>query len=143
MADTYEKDLAQKSSLTVNDFIRVVGTDNVSYKQLVSDVAKKIIENYTGSSLAGSSQSVKSALDALNSKSVKGANKSYTVTVSAGGYTFLTDYETLGIDADRIVGYIYKAGSYPIVLQFATEGIYLFSSSAISNKSISIKYFYV
>lgn len=67
MADTYEKDLAQKSSLTVNDFIRVVGTDNVSYKQLVSDVAKKIIENYIGSSLAGSSQSVKSALDALNS----------------------------------------------------------------------------
>ena len=67
MADTYEKDLAQKSSLTVNDFIRVVGTDNVSYKQLVSDVAKKIIENYTGSSLAGSSQSVKAALDSLNS----------------------------------------------------------------------------
>lgn len=70
MADTYEKDLAQKSSLTVNDFIRVVGTDNVSYKQLVSDVAKKIIENYIGSSLAGSSQSVKSALDSLNSNSL-------------------------------------------------------------------------
>ena len=70
MADTYEQNLGQKSSLTVNDFIRVVGTDNVSYKQLVSDVAKKIIENYTGSSLAGSSQSVKSALDALNSKTI-------------------------------------------------------------------------
>lgn len=68
MADTYEKDLAQKSSLTTSDFIRVVGSDNVSYKQLVSDVAKKIIENYIGSSLAGSSQSVKSALDSLNSK---------------------------------------------------------------------------
>ena len=68
MADVYEKDLAQKSSLTTSDFIRVVGTDNVSYKQLVSDVAKKIVENYTSSSLAGSSQSVKSALDALNSK---------------------------------------------------------------------------
>lgn len=68
MVDTYEKNLAQKSSLTVNDFIRVVGTDNVSYKQLVSNVAKKIIENYIGSSLAGSSQSVKSALDSLNSK---------------------------------------------------------------------------
>ena len=86
---------------------------------------------------------LRGVLSGQNSKSVKGANKSYTVTVSAGGYTFLTDYETLGIDADRIVGYIYKAGSYPIVLQFATEGIYLFSSSAISNKSISIKYFYV
>ena len=33
MADTYEKDLGQKSSLTTSDFIRVVGSDNVSYKQ--------------------------------------------------------------------------------------------------------------
>lgn len=38
MADTYEKDLAQKSSLTTSDYIRVVGSDNVSYKQLVSNV---------------------------------------------------------------------------------------------------------
>ena len=38
MADTYEKDLAQKSSLTTSDFIRVVGSDNVSYKQSISDV---------------------------------------------------------------------------------------------------------
>ena len=68
MADIYEQNLASKSALTVNDYIRVVGSDNASYKQLVSDVAKKIIENYTGSSLAGSSQSVKSALDSLNSK---------------------------------------------------------------------------
>lgn len=38
MADTYEKDLAQKSSLTTSDYIRVVGTDNVSYKQRLVDV---------------------------------------------------------------------------------------------------------
>lgn len=37
MADTYEKDLGQKSSLTVNDFLRVVGSDNVSYKQAISE----------------------------------------------------------------------------------------------------------
>lgn len=73
MADTYEQNLSQKGTLTVSDYIRVVGSDNASYKQLVSDVAKKIIENYTGSSLAGSSQSVKSAIDALNSKA-KGFN---------------------------------------------------------------------
>ena len=36
MADTYEKDLAQKSSLTLADYVRVVGSDNVSYKQLLS-----------------------------------------------------------------------------------------------------------
>lgn len=38
MADVYEKDLAQKSSLTTSDFIRVVGSDNVSYKQRVDNV---------------------------------------------------------------------------------------------------------
>lgn len=38
MADTYEKDLAQKSSLTTSDYIRVVGSDNVSYKQGVPSV---------------------------------------------------------------------------------------------------------
>ena len=70
MADVYEQNLPSKANLTTNDYIRVVGSDNNSYKQLVSDVAKKIIENYTGSSLAGSSQSVKSALDTLNSNKV-------------------------------------------------------------------------
>ena len=38
MADTYEKDLAQKSTLTTSDFIRVVGSDNVSYKQNMNSV---------------------------------------------------------------------------------------------------------
>ena len=83
MADTYEQNLGQKTTLTVSDYIRVVGSDNASYKQLVSDVAKKIIENYTGSSLAGSSQSVKSALDALNSKS--------TSVVTFGSFSDFSD----------------------------------------------------
>lgn len=38
MADVYEQNLAQKSTLTTSDFIRVVGSDNVSYKQNVSSV---------------------------------------------------------------------------------------------------------
>lgn len=38
---------------------------------LNSNVAKWLIETYSGSSLAGSNQSVKSALDSLNSKSLK------------------------------------------------------------------------
>lgn len=80
MADTYENNLGQKSSLTTSDYIRVVGSDNASYKQLVSDVAKKIIEDYTGSSLAGSSQSVKSALDSLNSKTAYAITSSITAS---------------------------------------------------------------
>lgn len=71
MADVYEKDLAAKSSLTTSDYIRVVGSDNVSYKQLVSAVAKINIENYTGSSLGGSSRSIKSAIDAIQTQADK------------------------------------------------------------------------
>lgn len=33
MADTYEQNLAQKSAVTISDYVRLVGTDNVSYKQ--------------------------------------------------------------------------------------------------------------
>lgn len=79
MADTYfdEKDLGRKSSLSVNDFIRIVGTDNASYKQLISDVAKAIIENYSGSNVAGSNQSVKAALDSLNSNVVYSGTTSF------------------------------------------------------------------
>lgn len=36
--DTYEQNLGQKTSLTASDFIRVVGSDNVSYKQPLSDL---------------------------------------------------------------------------------------------------------
>lgn len=41
MADTYEKDLAQKPSITNADFIRVVGSDNVSYKQPMTSFPNK------------------------------------------------------------------------------------------------------
>ena len=38
MADTYERNLPSKSTLTTSDYIRVVGSDNASYKQLLSNV---------------------------------------------------------------------------------------------------------
>lgn len=63
-----ESTLTNKTTPTMTDLLRLVGSDDHSYKALVSDVAKAIIETYAGSTLAGSAQSVKSALDALNSK---------------------------------------------------------------------------
>ena len=93
MADTYEKNLTQKSTLTTSDYIRVVGSDNESYKQLVSDVAQKIIETYAGSSLAGSSQSVKSAIDSLNSNTFALVNSSLT---SIPNGSDLDSYATAG-----------------------------------------------
>ena len=101
-----ESALPQKSSVATDDFVRVVGNDSSSYKQLVSDVAKTIIENYTGSSLAGSSQSVKSALDAqknaidvLNTyKKLVRVSKSYTnIAVPSSGYVKIDSFDGLGI----------------------------------------------
>ena len=42
MADTYEKDLSAKTTMTASDYIRVVGSDNVSYKQSVNNINSTI-----------------------------------------------------------------------------------------------------
>lgn len=53
----------------------LVGGDTMEYRALVSDVAKKIIEDYAGSTLAGSAQSVQAALAALNSNLATASTK--------------------------------------------------------------------
>ena len=68
MADT-NITIPELGSLTagqVSDLL-LVTRGTTGYKMLVSDIAKTIIETYQGSSLAGSTQSVKAALDSLNS----------------------------------------------------------------------------
>lgn len=49
MPDTYEKDLSSKSSLTANDYVRIVGADNESYKQKISSLSAVILPNVTSS----------------------------------------------------------------------------------------------
>ena len=69
MADT-NITIPELGSLTagqVSDLL-LVTRGTTGYKMLVSDIAKTIIETYQGSSLAGSTQSVKAALDSLNSR---------------------------------------------------------------------------
>lgn len=55
MADTYEKDLGVKSAITASDYIRLVGSDNVSYKNTVSSVAQSL--NLNIGEIGGTSQS--------------------------------------------------------------------------------------
>jgi len=62
-----ESALSAITSITQSDFIRAVTAAGASRRVTVANLAKAIIEQYTGSSLAGSAQSVKAALDALNS----------------------------------------------------------------------------
>lgn len=55
------------ASLANGDFVRMVTAAGASRKASLQTIAQHIIENYTGSTLAGSSQSVKAAIDGLNS----------------------------------------------------------------------------
>ena len=77
------------------------GVDNGSKVEKVaySEIVKQGIENYTGTSLAGSNQSVKSAVDALNSKlTVENKNVTYTNNVdtsSSDNYTYIKKYGSL------------------------------------------------
>ena len=62
-----ESALSTLSALTNNDFIRMVSSAGASRKATLQSIAQHIIEQYAGSSLLGKQQSVKSALDELNS----------------------------------------------------------------------------
>lgn len=81
MADTYEQNLAQKSSLTKSDYIRVVGSDNVSYKQILTAVAKTITDYELNS--ADSAVNLVSG-DDLNNFKTAGTYRSSGSGVSAG-----------------------------------------------------------
>ena len=85
-----EKDLPSASGVSGTDYMREVTSGGLSYKALVADVAKYIVENYNGSSLAGSSQSVKSAVDSLNSKlgTNLGNNPNFDNATDTGFYYF-------------------------------------------------------
>lgn len=135
-----ERNLPSKTTLTTSDYIRVVGSDNASYKQLVSDVAQKIIEDYTGSSLAGSSQSVKSALDALNSKGTwrellgsKTEDGNYTLNDSYAEYRSVV-VMLFGSD-NSIASCIYPttmlitAGYRPVIEVYSNKAEIIFTSS--------------
>lgn len=65
-----EKNLTAVTSVAAADFARVVTSAGASVKATFANVAKYIVETYNGSTVAGSAQSVKSALDSLNSKTL-------------------------------------------------------------------------
>lgn len=82
-----ESALAAMTTITQSDLIRAVTAAGASRRITVANLAKAIIENYTGSSLAGSSQSVKAALDSLNSNFTGiTVTKTYPATVQISPY---------------------------------------------------------
>lgn len=82
-----ESALSLITSITQSDLVRTVTSSGASRRITVANLAKAIVESYTGSSLGGSNQSVKDAIDSLNSKNSEtitldssataGSNESY------------------------------------------------------------------
>lgn len=78
-----ESALSVISSIAQSDFVRAVTSDGNSRRVTVANLAKAIVESYTGSSLGGSQRSVKAAIDSLNSKIGSGFYTSYAVLSNA------------------------------------------------------------
>lgn len=79
-----ESALTAITAISNSDFVRAVTSAGASRRITVANLAKQIIEGYTGSSLAGSNRSVKAALDKLTI-----GFHNYQATVPAGeDYTF-------------------------------------------------------
>lgn len=74
-----EKNLTAVTSVAAADFARVVTSAGASVKATFANVAKYIVETYNGSTVAGSAQSVKSALDSLNSNRMYRSGDSVTI----------------------------------------------------------------
>ena len=109
MADVYEKDFEEKAQPAFTDFLRLIGgDDDAAYKVLVSDIAKAIIEQYTGSTIAGDDQSLQTALNAIDTgigDTAMGTTAT-TVTGAIAEHTDKIGNDTMGTTATSLTGAI-------------------------------------
>lgn len=87
-----EKNLTTVTSVAAADFARLVTSAGASVKATAANLAKYIIETYNGSTVAGSAQSVKSALDSLNSN--KAATNTFSLAACQTLKTNWSNYPT-------------------------------------------------
>lgn len=151
MADTTITipDLGSITAGQASDLI-LLTRDTTGYKMLVSDLAKYIVENYNASTIAGSAQTLQSAIDSVKSnesKLVFGSANAVKVTgsltanvdlLSAGFYALWssgTDYETVG--APSAFSYIYL-----VVKLNATTAIIIAYNMGNSSSAVYVKHMY-
>ena len=83
-----EKNITNVTSVAAADFVRVVTSAGASVKGTMENFAKSLLTTaFSGLSLGGSQQSVKDALDALNSKTLASLGTSIPVNSNLNGYT--------------------------------------------------------
>ena len=139
-----EKDLPSASGVSGTDYMREVTSGGLSYKALVADVAKYIVENYTGSSLAGSSQSVKSAIDAVNTNAASGkliqtvyaittTTTNITIPNSFRGYLWCFDSSTNGLG----LYFVMASGAGSITVQAIQNATKLTHAETTNNLALT------
>ena len=95
-----ESTLSAKTDVNKTDSVRLVGTDDHSYKSSVGDLAKCVLEECNVSSLAGATQTPKAAIDALNSNLSNKAD--FLVVSSTGGHNSDTAKTALRTAVDSL-----------------------------------------
>ena len=150
-----ERLLSAITSVTNADFLRVVTSEGASRNATIANVAKQIVEGYSGSTIAGSAQSVKSAIDAqknaidsLNTyKKLVRVSKSYTnITVPASGYVKIGSFSGLGIPTtDYFISAAIRGWSgpnpYSVIRGSNGTDFYLMASTGTIT-SMSVDYYF-
>ena len=126
-----EKNLTAVTSVAAADFARVVTSAGASVKATFANIAKYIIETYNGSTVAGSAQSVKSALDSLNSKmptlmggsqvTITDTNYGFIDTgISSANYVMLAAYTLLNANNVCLISNL-NGGNYRVQIMDASN----------------------
>lgn len=144
MADTYEKDLAQKSSLTSSDFIRVVGSDNVSYKQGMSSVANLINNlSYEAKDFVIDGITFVFRRTGRVVSVVSGGTPTTAIPTDsyAGSVTVDTQYRPI----NQVVLYVTATNTANMQINLATDGTFRigFASTAISGTAVRCNFTYI
>lgn len=110
MADQKITELPIKGTSGINLADYLLGIDSAEgYQMLISDLAKKIVESYSGSSLAGSSRTLKNALD--------------TIASNAGGNMATIESGTTASKAYAVGDYMVRNGQlYKVTAAIASGG---------------------
>lgn len=102
MADQKVTELPIKNQSAINVADYLFGIDAAEgYQMLISDLAKKIIEDFTGSTLGGSSQALKTIIDAINTKIGNTAMGTTATTITGAIKEHETDISTLNGNLGR------------------------------------------
>lgn len=109
------------NSISDSDFVRAVTSAGASRKLSVSNLAKHIVETYTGSTIAGSAQSVKSAVDAMVEKNYPAKSSLTTSDYIRVVGTDNVSYKQRLVDVKTAMGFQYYsiAGQASITLDYA------------------------